>query len=535
MTPAQREEDRGVSSGLIRIVRRSDILASAVALGSVAGLALFHLPHPFSKDQAFSLAGAVAVDHGQTLYVDFWDIRQPGMIFFSWLAGRLFGFTEVGLHSLEFVWMMLAAGVLWAVARRMISRAWLAAWAPLLTVGVYYCQATDWEMTQPEALIVLPLAVCLLCAVIAAKPSQKSSLTFFAFGLAAGVLACFKLGLLVIPLTMVLVCLTVLVFHEKQPPGKVILTAVPAMAAGFCLVLLPVLFYFWRHDALRALWWTTFVCPQIAFAEIPHAPYRRLLDAVRWFVTPWLLGLPLFVVALWPAKAFDRQVHAWLLCGWIAAGLSAIVMQRFTWLSYYFVMLIAPTGLLALRGIDAALNLVHWPTRRESFNAALITAPLALTLVWPMGAKLAAAGRAWHTPSYTTSYQAEIVPQYPEIVRSARTARDRPAGEKIFVFGDPRLLLFSGRLQAIPMRGFTLWALFQQQFDAYPEMLVKAAPPLIYMDTYSEGILRRRSPRVLELLRSDFRSLTTDTLGGTWYERAPRQAQAAGQAVEAGR
>jgi hypothetical protein len=78
----------------------------------LAVLGLIHLPYPFGGDQALFLLGAAALDRGEVLYVDFWDNKQPGIYFFFWLAGHLFGFSEAGVHLLELLWQALLAIVL---------------------------------------------------------------------------------------------------------------------------------------------------------------------------------------------------------------------------------------------------------------------------------------------------------------------------------------------------------------------------------------------------------------------------------------
>jgi hypothetical protein len=72
----------------------------------VAALASIHLPYPFAGDQTLFLLGAAALDRGEVLYVDFWDIKQPGIYLFFWLAGRLFGFSKIGVHLLELIWQL---------------------------------------------------------------------------------------------------------------------------------------------------------------------------------------------------------------------------------------------------------------------------------------------------------------------------------------------------------------------------------------------------------------------------------------------
>ena len=60
----------------------------------VVVLAGIHLPYPFAGDQALFLLGAAALDRGEVLYVDFWDIKQPGIYFFSGWPGTCSAFQK---------------------------------------------------------------------------------------------------------------------------------------------------------------------------------------------------------------------------------------------------------------------------------------------------------------------------------------------------------------------------------------------------------------------------------------------------------
>jgi hypothetical protein len=51
---------------------------TGLALLVTLGLGALHVAYPFSADQSQTLLGAQALERGGTLYVDLWDLRQPG-------------------------------------------------------------------------------------------------------------------------------------------------------------------------------------------------------------------------------------------------------------------------------------------------------------------------------------------------------------------------------------------------------------------------------------------------------------------------
>ena len=73
---------------------------------------------PFDGDQALFLYFAQAIDHGEKLYVDVWDMKQPGVFWFYWLGGKIFGSSELGVKLLELGWFLAFALCLILCLRR---------------------------------------------------------------------------------------------------------------------------------------------------------------------------------------------------------------------------------------------------------------------------------------------------------------------------------------------------------------------------------------------------------------------------------
>ncbi|MBW4451485.1 MAG: hypothetical protein KME55_01730 [Nostoc indistinguendum CM1-VF10] len=66
-----------------------------------------HLPFPFDGDQAFFRLGALEMQQGKVLYRDFWDIKQPGIFCFYFLAGTLFGLIVFQYYIRHFLYIHL--------------------------------------------------------------------------------------------------------------------------------------------------------------------------------------------------------------------------------------------------------------------------------------------------------------------------------------------------------------------------------------------------------------------------------------------
>jgi 4-amino-4-deoxy-L-arabinose transferase-like glycosyltransferase len=501
-------------------------LTRVLPLAAVVLLGVLHLPFPFSSDQALSLVGARAVDGGATLYLDWWDIRQPGAIWFYALAGRLFGFSESGVHLLELIWMTCAALVVLAVARRMLARPALAALAPLLTIGMYYAWCSPFELTQAEGLALLPLSLCLLAAARDDGAAARGTATLWAlFGLGAAGAGLLKSLMLLIPAALAVTNWALALRSGRARLRDVFAQRVLPAAGAALLVLAAVLLHFWRRGALDELYWTTVSAPLLHLSELPRAPYRALLASGAHFLLPWGAALPLWWFAIRGPRAQRRDAsrHLILLASWIAAGSAAILVQRYYYGAYHFLPLLVPLGLLALRGAEVALDDPAAAGRPDARAAVqilllLLLVGLAIPLVSKTQALRAARAEAGPLPD---AYRRVLMPSYaPALRAAAAVSQDSAQPGAAFVFGDPLILAYSRRAQAIPLRGSALQFMLPEHWAALPVLLEQAAPSYVYVDRSLVEELRSRSPAVFSLLDARYRNWWSDDQG-TWYERAP--------------
>jgi hypothetical protein len=156
-------------------------------------LGLLSLARPFTGDQALFVVGAEQLARGDVLYREFWDLKQPGIYYFYLVGGELFGYDEVGIHSLELLWHTASAVLLVILVRPYVWDGRTLALIPLSALGWYYLTAHNTTLTQVESLIGLPLLATFLAAWSAAQGNRRASQLLVLSGLAGGLVLTFKL------------------------------------------------------------------------------------------------------------------------------------------------------------------------------------------------------------------------------------------------------------------------------------------------------------------------------------------------------
>ena len=162
-------------------------------LAAILLLGLINLPQPFGFDQALFAIGARKMAAGAVLYRDFWDVKQPAIFVFYLLGGRLFGFSEVGIHLFELLYLLLFSAALIVTLREAFEHHWGPGLAALLAVGYPYAIVGDWHLTQVEGLAGPPIYLALWFATRAADPERKGRTSWAWSGVMGGIVLLFKL------------------------------------------------------------------------------------------------------------------------------------------------------------------------------------------------------------------------------------------------------------------------------------------------------------------------------------------------------
>lgn len=111
-------------------------------------------------------------------------------------------------------------------------------------------------------------------------------------------------------------------------------------------------------------------------------------------------------------------------------------------------------------------------------------------------------------------YQSRLAPDYPTILKEvAWLKKPESLPGDIYVFGDPRYYLLSGRKGAI---AFHLWTpLIPAQWMQLRKQLQKARPVYIFVETRFSFQLQEK-PQIARLIASEYK-LSRQSNAGVWY------------------
>lgn len=360
--------------------------AEWLALLAVLVLGVVALPQPFGWDQSLFAMGARALHEGGALYRDFWDVKQPGIFLFYWLGGALFGFHEAGIHLFELLWSLGLAALAIAAVRRDTDRGIAPAAAALFTSGFMYAVLRDWHLTQVESIAGLPLFVSALATLAWSRPGGRTLLPALASGLAAGVATLLKVTFLPIAGAFWLAGMVWLL--RGRAPGGVGRASVAAagLVVGFAAPWLAVVAWLAAQGTLAEAWNVWTVYPVQVLAQQRGFRLMRFADSAGWFVGHWapLLGLGAAGLVLALRRGSRLAV---LMGGWFVVGLATLLVQRWSYWQYHFVLLATPAGVLAALGLgELHAALAPWLGDRDrAVRRLALGAGLAALFLWPIG------------------------------------------------------------------------------------------------------------------------------------------------------
>lgn len=505
---------------LARLLTRSYL---AFALVAVSLGAFLHVLLPLDGDQSvFSMAGQTILSGG-TLYVDYWDVKQPGIFYFFAAAGALFGFTSWGVHVFELIYWAFVSVAIWRLARPLLANGWLASSIPLVFLATYFGHGHAWHATQVEALAAGPLAIALLLVCRALSGAPRPGLLYFLAGLCAGVTFAFKLAMAPVYLALFASVWVHLYFVQGLRSPRPYLVSCLAVAAGTAAVLAPVIAGFVAAGTFHELYFITFQLPRAVIEEgIPDSiGYIRVAAGLIYMA--FALAALAAVIGLHALLDRGRKPLLYILTVVVAlGGLVSIGLQIYSLWEYHFQLLFMPAAILFVLALDRFLA-----ARSAGGRDLRETATIAVVAL--LGTVLAAqvASADWrpayvfakHVVARGDSYDrflAEAFPRMAGLQRIAEASGGTRPGEPIYVFGDPTLYHVMDATQAVPVPGW-YWELMPGALlDETAGDLERARPRLIFIDSTYHELAFGNSAAMRDLLTKRYRPASA-LESGRWY------------------
>jgi hypothetical protein len=341
-------------------------------------------------------------------------------------------------------------------------------------------------------------------------------------GALAGITVVFKL--ILAPIFPVVWLISSIIFFRKKYMNMketILYRLIPA-SLGVVFVLGIVSFWFWRHNALKELFWVSFVYPFKAVTENETAPFSRLLKYIIVTGKIYSLWLGLASVALYQWKKACRDVLTPLLFVWIVTGAVIILAQSLSWWWYHFLIFYVPVGILAVCGVDELLKLCpkHPGCARVSkhvlVGGLVLLASIPSLWLWQKHVRIWISERPFVDKVHQQAFQFKKSKIYEQIWYDTRflvTPEAIPGS--IYVFGDPTYLYLSGRTYSAPIHGWTDFT--RELWDQLYSQLSLSSPPYIFVSNIYKELIRRNSPQTQRWVEEDYRILK-DNFEGTWYK-----------------
>ncbi len=485
---------------------------AALVFGLLALVALPAAGTPFRGDQALFAISARQLADGAVLYRDVWDITNPGIYAFYTFAGALGGFTEDGIHLVEFLYWCAFVATVCEFTRRAHG---LDRWplAPAFFVGAlyYWPSCSDpVQLTKTEGLVAFPMFVAMAAA------SRDRTRWIIVAGLAGGAVLLFKFlfGL----------CLAVgwgylAIDRARRSGSRSALRFAVALALGVAGALAPAIAYFAAHGALADAARTLFVEPRAMLAEADPAGFDRLATTIRWDVELYSVVFALAALGGLDSLRRRRDPFVAALALVIVASFVVIAVQRWSWWTYHALLMGVPATVLAAYTAPAIWQRIARHATRAERIAVLACAPLLFLPAIGHGANaywrlFAAGGRAAARESAGHAYA--------EARAIARWLDGRPGS--VYVCGDPLVYWLADRRPAVPISGWSLELYHAAKRAELAAQLRAARPAALFVQAAPHGydaLLRNRYPELQSLLDAEYIASERTPLG-TWYSlRSP--------------
>lgn len=491
----------------------------SLSLISTILICLIHVPFPFFGDQAFFLLGAREINDGFVLYRDFWDIKQPGIFFFFLIAGKMFGFTEVGIHTFEMLyWLAFSLVLLWFLKKTNFLRtSSLIYLAPVMVVGSYYAFGNIRQFTQIEALINFPLLLVIIFNFLFMTDKKRKIFWLFCSGVSGGLILFFKL--IFAPIIFFLWIYLLFKYYSINKPLniKIIIKYLMVVVSGIFLFWLPFIIYC-KTNSLFGLCYDTFVVyPWLIFQNVNNRQIIDLFYAFKDYVFNLLFIIPLMILSFFIINKKKFLVNSFWV--WFCISVIIILIQKTSWYIYHFQMLYTPIIVLALLSIDFIINRLKYLKPVRFFYLKTI-----LLLTVNLFAVTSVSLRLYKLKNYNFAFSEQNRKKFILSRLNNETAyrisqyinSKNEINSPIFVAYDPLIYYYTNRYQSTSQSGWSMQLFIPEQYEILLKELKNKPPRYIFIHTLFENYFYPKGAPVLKWIKQNY---VIDNTGkeGIWY------------------
>lgn len=470
------------------------------------------------------------IEKGAILYRDIWDIKQPAIFIFYLIAGKFFGFNEVGIHLFELIYWLCPALIMIFGLRNYFNKPVFAVLTPLFTIGIYYSVSGSWHFTQTEGLVCFPLFMTLwFCQKFLENPNKKSLV--FLSGICGGIVVLFKL-LFIIILFFFWICFLAycyFLFFRTDKKQRLIINGL--IALGFLTPIVLVILYFANNDSLSILFYTTFVYPYSAAFSVTEGDRSQVFkDGIVWFFKSYFPVIALTIIFLllkvkflftdWlKEKRFNLDPKNFLFLGlimWTFAGFAVILIQPFSWWEYHYSLLMLPLGILAVKGLEYLFEELK---NNSNFLWKIPLIGIIMLLFIPTARRLANKMSQYSQPETVKIGQKELqitgsnIENYTLIAAETGFLTAENQRSKIFVISDPLYYYLSNSSPAISSNGWMPTLFTDVEWRKLNYEMQTQKPEYVFVERSLIQLIQDKNPEFLETLYNNYSIYSTSNKG----------------------
>ncbi|WP_132467043.1 hypothetical protein [Nitrosomonas sp. Nm84] len=484
--------------------------ASITALLVIITLGLIQSPTVLGGDQSLFVVIAQLLDSGKTLYKDLFDYKQPGIYLFYLIAGKTFGWSDVGIHIFELgYWIVFSLFLIFSIRKYSLFRAdYFNSLLPLFIIGVYYCNANFLHLTQLEALINFPLFLIVWLLDRAYKTENGLFVTYLAIGALIGIVLLCKL--VFSPIIFSFLLIHFIFFLKRKSLGYIFIKQIVPLILGFAIPVSIFLFYVFIHHIENLVLDIYFKIPTSVIGLEDQIDLERLFSSIRWYGKKMIVFLALAVIGVFLISKKESHFLS-LILSWAIVGLFVILMQKTSWWAYHFQLLYVPIGLFAAMGLDFIFyhSLLRIKPKAPLLEGCLIAVVLSLVFYNQLNAVWKGLASHNYTKLYSYDYAKDDVTNLLKVLKKEDT---------IFVCGNPRMYVLASRLPELSINGWILEYYLDYQWEEFYSEFKDNSPTYLFVKNDYDRLIASKNKKLWELITNEY-SEYDSVENGKWYKK----------------